>query len=126
MEIGTIGLDLAKNIFQVHGVDPEGKVVVRRVLRRAQVLPFFAKLPPCLVGMEACGTAHHWARELARLGHDVKRKPDTADPRLVALLARKPTRVATVAMANRTARVVWAIMARGETYRAGHQPRLAA
>lgn len=344
MEISTIGLDLAKNVFQVHGVDAEGKVVVRKALRRAQVLPFFAKLPPCLVGIEACGTAHHWARELIGLGHDVrqmppayvkpyvkrgktdaadaeaiceavtrptmrfvpvkspeqqaalsmhrardllvkqrtqlvnmmrgllaefgidipqglhralemaravvdgqapsvppeaakivgrlsqqaldthaqcreidldllawqrtndtarrlmsipgigpigatalaasvtdphhfrsgrefaawlgltprqhssggkerlgritkmgdkylrtllvvgmtslikgvKRKPETADPRLVALLARKPTRVATVAMANRTARVVWAIMVRGETYRAGHQPRLAA
>ena len=344
MGISTIGLDLAKSVFQVHGIDAEGKVVVRKALRRAQVLPFFAKLPPCLVGMEACGTAHHWARELAGLGHEVrqmspayvkpyvkrgktdaadaeaiceavtrptmrfvpvksreqqaalsmhrardllvkqrtqlvnmirgllaefgvdipqgvhralemartivdgeapsvppeaakivgrlsqqaldthaqcreidldllawqktndtarrlmsipgigpigatalaasvtdphhfrlgrefaawlgltprqhssggkerlgritkmgdkylrtllvvgmtslikgvKRKPDTADPRLVALLARKPTRVATVAMANRTARVVWALMVRGETYRAGHQPRLAA
>ena len=343
MEIKTIGLDLAKNV-QVHGVDPEGEVVVRRTLRRAQVLPFFAKLPPCLIGMEACGAAHHWARELIKLGHDVrqmpaayvkpyvkrgktdaadaeaiceavtrptmrfvpvkspeqqaalsmhrarhllvkqrtplvnmmrallgefginipqgvrlalemarnmvdgeapavpkeaakiaarlsqqaldthaqlreidldllawqrendtarrltsipglvrlgqrrlprlsptrassaqdrefaawlgltprqhssggkerlgritkmgdkylrtllvvgmtslikrvKRKPETADPRLVALLARKPVRVATVAMANHTARVVWAVMARGETYRAGHQPRLAA
>jgi transposase len=344
MEISAIDLDLAKNVFQVHGVDAQGKVVVREALRRAQVLPFFAKLPPCLVGMEACGTAHHWARELVRLGHDVrqmppayvkpyvkrgktdaadveaiceavtrptmrfvpvkseeqqaalslhrardllvkqrtqlvnmmraqlaefgidipqglrqaldvahkiiddeapaippeaakiirrlsqqaldthaqcreidldllawqrtndtarrlmsipgigtigatalaasvtdphhfssgrefaawlgltprqhssggkerlghitkmgdkylrtllvvgmtslikgvKRKPETADPRLVALLARKPTGVATVAMANRTARVVWAIMVRGETYQAGHQPRLAA
>lgn len=344
MEISTIGLDLAKNVFQVHGVDADGNVVVRRTLRRAQLLPFFASLPPCLVGMEACGTAHHWARELIKLGHDVrqmpaayvkpyvkrgktdaadaeaiceavtrptmrfvpvkspeqqaalsmhrardllvkqrtqlvnmvrallaefginipqgvrlalemarkivdgeappvpreaakiagrlsqqaldthaqlreidldllawqrtndtarrlmsipgigpigatalaasvtdasqfrsgrefaawlgltprqhssggkerlgriskmgdkylrtllvvgmtslikgvKRKPETADPRLVALLARKPVRVATVAMANHTARVAWAIMARGETYRAGHQPRLAA
>ncbi|KQN74681.1 IS110 family transposase [Sphingomonas sp. Leaf62] len=344
MEISTIGLDLAKNVFQVHGIDADGNVVVRRTLRRAQLLPFFASLPPCLVGMEACGTAHHWARELIKLGHDirqmpaayvkpyvkrgktdaadaeaiceavtrptmrfvpvkspeqqaalsmhrardllvkqrtqlvnmvrallaefginipqgirlalemarkiidgeappvpreaakiagrlsqqaldthaqlreidldllawqrtndtarrlmsipgigpigatalaasvtdasqfrsgrefaawlgltprqhssggkerfgriskmgdkylrtllvvgmtslikgVKRKPETADPRLVALLARKPVRVATVAMANHTARVAWAIMARGETYRAGHQPRLAA
>ena len=344
MEISTIGLDLAKNVFQVHGVDSKGNVVVRRTLRRAQLLPFFAKLPPCLVGMEACGTAHYWARELIKLGHDVrqmppayvkpyvkrgktdaadaeaiceavtrptmrfvpvkspeqqaalsmhrardllvkqrtqlinmmramlaefginipqgvrlalemarkivdgeapavpreaakiagrlsqqaldthaqlreidldllawqrandtarrlmsipgigpigatalaasvtdasqfrsgrefaawlgltprqhssggkerlgritkmgdkylrtllvvgmtslikrvKRKPETADPRLVALLARKPVRVATVAMANHTARVVWAIMVRGETYQAGHQPRLAA
>ncbi|KQM85690.1 transposase [Sphingomonas sp. Leaf22] len=334
MEISTIGLDLAKNVFQVHGIDADDNVVVRRTLRRAQLLPFFASLPPCLVGMEACGTAHHWARELIKLGHDirqmpaayvkpyvkrgktdaadaeaiceavtrptmrfvpvkspeqqaalsmhrardllvkqrtqlvnmvrallaefginipqgirlalempvpreaakiagrlsqqaldthaqlreidldllawqrtndtarrlmsipgigpigatalaasvtdasqfrsgrefaawlgltprqhssggkerlgriskmgdkylrtllvvgmtslikgVKRKPETADPRLVALLARKPVRVATVAMANHTARVAWAIMARGETYRAGHQPRLAA
>ncbi|MBB3349922.1 transposase [Sphingomonas sp. BK069] len=58
MEISTIGLDLAKNVFQVHGVDAEGSVVVRKTLRRAQVLPFFEKLPPCLIGMEACGTAH--------------------------------------------------------------------
>ena len=57
--ISTIGLDLAKNVFQVHGVDADGKVVVRRSLRRAEVLPFFAKLASCLVGMEACGTAHH-------------------------------------------------------------------
>ncbi len=71
-QVSTIGLDLAKNVFQVHGVDVEGKVLVRRPLRRAEVLPFFAKLPPCLVGMEACGTAHHWARELTRLGHTVK------------------------------------------------------
>ena len=75
MEISTIGLDLAKNVFQVHGVDLKGNVVVRRTLRRAQVLPFFAKLPPCLVGMEACGTAHHWARELIKLGHDVRQMP---------------------------------------------------
>ena len=68
MNISTIGLDLAKNVFQVHGIDAEGKVVVRKALRRAQVLPFFAKLPPCLVGVEACGTAHHWARETGRAG----------------------------------------------------------
>lgn len=59
MEISTIGLDLAKSVFQVHAVDAEGNVVFRKALRRPQVLPFFAKLPPCLVGMEACGTAHH-------------------------------------------------------------------
>jgi transposase len=75
MEITTIGLDLAKRVFQVHGIDAAGKVVVRKALRRAQVLPFFAKLPPCLVGMEACGTSHHWARELTRLGHEVKLMP---------------------------------------------------
>ena len=69
MKITTIGLDLAKRIFQVHGVDATGQVVVRRSLRRAQMLPFFAKLPSCLVGIEACGTSHHWARELTKLGH---------------------------------------------------------
>jgi transposase len=75
MEITTIGLDLAKSVFQVHAVDGAGEVVVRKTLRRAQVLPFFAKLPPCLVGMEACGTSHHWGRELMTLGHDVRLMP---------------------------------------------------
>ena len=70
--ISTIGLDLAKNVFQVHGIDAQGKVLVRRPLRRAEVLPFFAKLSPCLVGMEAFATAHHWGRELTKLGHTVK------------------------------------------------------
>ena len=75
MEISTIGLDLAKSIFQVHGVDAAGAVVVRKALRRSQMLPFFAKLPPCLIGMEACGTSHHWARELTGLGHEVRLMP---------------------------------------------------
>ena len=64
-KIATIGLDLAKNVFQVHGNDAQGRVLARRQLRRAEVLAFFAKLPPCLVGMEACATAHYWA-EAAR------------------------------------------------------------
>jgi transposase len=67
MQITTIGLDIAKNVFQVHGIDPAEKVVVRKQLRRGQVLKFFAALPPCLVGMEACATAHYWARELTNL-----------------------------------------------------------
>src|SRR5215471_7063690 len=71
----TIGLDLAKKVFQVHGVDAEGKVVVARKLRRKEVLSFFAKLPPCLVGMEACGSAHYWAREIIKLGHTVRLMP---------------------------------------------------
>ena len=75
MEITTIGLDLAKSIFQVHAVNDAGEAVVRKALRRAQVLPFFAKLPPCRVGLEACGTAHHWARELGKLGHEVRLMP---------------------------------------------------
>lgn len=75
MEITTIGLDLAKSIFQVHAVDAAGTVVVRKALRRSQVLPFFTKLPPCLVGIEACGTSHHWARTLAKLGHEVRLMP---------------------------------------------------
>ena len=74
-KISTIGLDIAKNVFQVHAVDRSGAVVVRRQLRRNKVLPFFADLAPCLVGMEACGSAHHWARELELLGHDVRLRP---------------------------------------------------
>ena len=64
MEVSAIGLDLAKNVFQIHGVDASGRIVIRRAIRRSQVLPFFAKLPPCLVGIEACGTSHHSARGL--------------------------------------------------------------
>ena len=68
MQISTIGLDLAKTVFQVHGIDANEKVAVRKQLRRSQVIAFFEALPPCLVGMEACATAHHWARELRKLG----------------------------------------------------------
>jgi transposase len=75
MEISTIGLDLAKNIFQVHGINSQGEPVVRKALRRSQMLPFFAKIQPCLVGIEACGTSHHWARELIKLGHEVRLMP---------------------------------------------------
>ena len=75
MTITTIGLDLAKSVFQVHGVDAKGAVVVRKTLRRGQVLSFFSKLAPCLVGIEACGTSHYWAREIARLGHEVRLMP---------------------------------------------------
>ena len=74
-EITTIGLDLAKNVFQVHGVDETGVVAVVKRLRRSQVIGFFASLPPCLIGMEACATAHHWARELTKLGHAVRLMP---------------------------------------------------
>src|SRR5208337_2072376 len=74
-EVTTIGLDLAKAVFQVHGVDAAGAVRLRRAVRRRQLLAFFAKLPPCLVGMEACATAHYWAREIAKLGHDVRLIP---------------------------------------------------
>ena len=75
MQITTIGLDIAKNVFQVHGIDAAEKVVVRKQLRRGQVMKFFAALPPCLVGMEACATAHHWVRELTKLGHEVRLMP---------------------------------------------------
>ena len=73
--ITTIGLDIAKSVFQVHGVDADGQVVVRRQLKRRYVLAFFQKLPPCLVGIEACASSHHWSRELQALGHTVKLMP---------------------------------------------------
>ena len=72
MQVTTIGLDLAKNVFQVHGIDEHGEVAFNRALRRGQVLAFFERLEPCLIGIEACGTSHHWARELIKLGHNVK------------------------------------------------------
>jgi transposase len=104
MQITTIGLDLAKSVFQVHGVDASGQAVVRKSLRRAQMLPFFAKLPPCLVGIEACGTSHYWARELIKLGHEVRLMPpayvkpyvkrgktDAADAEAVCEAVTRPT-----------------------------------
>ena len=104
MEISTIGLDLAKNVFQVHGVDARGKVVVRKALRRSQMLPFFEQLPPCLIGIEACGTSHHWARELIKLGHEVRLMPpayvkpyvkrgktDAADAEAICEAVTRPT-----------------------------------
>ena len=75
MQVVTIGVDLAKHVFQVHGVGPDGSVALRQRLRRSQLVAFFAKLPPCLVGMEACGTAHYWAREIGALGHEVRLMP---------------------------------------------------
>ena len=103
-QVTTIGLDIAKNVFQVHGVDDEGGVVIRRQLRRRQVLPFFAKLSPCLIGIEACGTAHYWARELQKLGHDVRMMParyvkpyvkrnknDAADAEAICEAVTRPT-----------------------------------
>jgi transposase len=73
--ITTVGLDIAKSVFQVHGIDAVGKVVVRQQLKRARVIPFFSKLVPCTVGIEACASSHHWARELTALGHSVKLMP---------------------------------------------------
>src|ERR1700750_334798 len=100
MEITTIGLDLDKSVFQVHGVDATGQVVVRKSLRRAQMLSFFTRLPSCLVGMEACGTSHHWGRELIKLGHQVRLMPaayvkrgktDAADAEAVCEAVARPT-----------------------------------
>jgi transposase len=73
--VKTIGLDIAKSVFQVHGVDADGQVVIRRKLKRRYVLAFFHKVPSCLVGMEACATSHHWSRELQALGHRVRLMP---------------------------------------------------
>src|SRR3546814_837163 len=104
MEISTIGLDLAKSVFQVHAVDGAGEAVLRKELKRAQVLPFFAKLAPCLIGIEACGTSHHWARELISLGHEVRLMPpayvkpyvkrgktDAADAEAICEAVTRPT-----------------------------------
>ena len=74
-EISMIGLDLAKNVFQIHGIDASGQVVLRRQLRRNALEKFFAQLPPCTVGMEACGSAHHWARVIGQYGHEVRLMP---------------------------------------------------
>ena len=75
MQITTVGLDIAKNVFQVHAADAQGRAVFKRKLTRGKVLEFFATLPACLVGLEACGAAHYWARELTRLGHEVRLMP---------------------------------------------------
>jgi len=104
MQITTIGLDIAKNVFQVHGIDATEKVVVRKQLRRGQVMKFFEALPPCLIGMEACATAHYWARELTKLGHEVglmpakdvkayvkRNKNDAADAEAICEAVRRPT-----------------------------------
>src|ERR1700747_1759303 len=104
MQITTIGLDIAKNVFQVHGIGAAQKVIVRKQLRRGQVMAFFEGLAPCLIGMEACATSHHWARELTKLGHlvrlmpakDVKayvkrNKNDAADAEAICEAVRRPT-----------------------------------
>ena len=75
MKVSTVGLDLAKNVFQVHAIDEAGEVIVRKAPRRRQVRPFFERLEPCRIGMEACGTSHFWAREIAALGHEAKPMP---------------------------------------------------
>lgn len=104
VEISTVGLDLAKHVFQVHGVDDQGSVLVRKALRRGAVLKFFAELSPCTVGIEACSTAHYWARELMALGHTVKLMPpayvkpyvkrgknDAADAEAICEAVMRPT-----------------------------------
>src|SRR5262249_11281417 len=103
-EVTTIGLDLAKHVFQVHGIDAQGATVLRKRLRRGQVLAFFSRIPRCLVGLEACATAHYWARELAALGHEVRLMPaqyvkayikrnkhDAADAEAICEAVQRPT-----------------------------------
>src|SRR6266550_7299706 len=103
-EITTIGLDLAKHVFQVHGVDAEGTTVVRKRLRRGQVLAFFSRIPRCVVGLEACATAHYSARELGAVGHEVRLMPaqyvkayikrnkhDAADAEAICEAVQRPT-----------------------------------
>ena len=99
MQVATVGLDLAKSVFQVHGVDARGKVVLAKRLRRGAVLGFFASLPPCTVGMEACASAHYWAREIARFGHTVRLLPPqytssrtSSATRTTGLMPRRPAR----------------------------------
>ncbi len=104
LEITTVGLDLAKHVFQVHGADASGRAMLRKRLRRSQVLEFFAQLPPCVVAMEACGGAHFWGREIGRLGHEVRlippayvrpfvkrQKSDAADAEAICEAAQRPT-----------------------------------
>jgi transposase len=103
-EVVTIGLDIAKSVFQVHGIDAAGEVIVRRLIRRAQLLPFFARQPACVVGIEACASSHHWARELRALGHQVRLMPasyvkpyvkrqknDAADAEAICEAVTRPT-----------------------------------
>jgi len=104
MKITTIGIDLAKNVFQIHGADARGKAVLKKALKRAQMAAFFANLTPCLIGMEACGSAHYWARKLQALGHTVKlmapqfvkpyvktNKNDAADAEAICEAVTRPT-----------------------------------
>jgi len=102
-EVITIGVDIAKSVFQIHAVDAAGEPVIRRQLRRRQVLPFFKKQPPCLIGIEACATSHHWAREISKFGHEVRLMPpryvkpyvkrnknDAADAEAICEAVRRP------------------------------------
>lgn len=104
MQVTTVGVDLAKNVFQVHGIDETGEVVFNRAIRRAQLLAFFEDLPACLVGMEACGSSHYWARQLSALGHEVRLIPanyvkpyvkrgksDAADAEAICEAVTRPT-----------------------------------
>ena len=157
-DVSTIGLDTAKRVFQLHGADPTGLAVVRKMLPRDRVLQFLSSQPRCVVALEACGGSHHWGREIAKLGHEVRLTPpkyvklfvkrqknDAADAEatceaaqrqsmrfvavksagaqasaswLARMLARKPRMLVTVALANKMARIAWAVLTTGTVYQA--------
>ena len=119
-QVSMIGLDIAKHVFHVHGADERGVAVFSRRLSRAKVLEFFASQPRCVVALEACGGAHHWARQLIALGHEV---------RLIAPAYVKPfvkrnkndaldAEAIVVALANKMARIVWAVLMKQQDYKA--------
>jgi transposase len=95
MDVTTVGIDLAKQVFQIHGVGSRGTVLIRKQLKRGEVAKFFATLSPCLVGMEACASAHHWARRIQAYGH-------------------------TVTLANKNARIVWALLTHDREFQGGY------
>ncbi|EFI2978843.1 hypothetical protein WCV28_18695 [Escherichia coli] len=132
MNVKTIGIDLAKNVFQIHGVDEHGKRLFNKQLRRAQMASFFANIPPCLIGMEACASAHFWANKLSKRGdtylrtllihgaravlQSAKHKQDAVSSWANQLMARRNNNIASVALANKNARTVWALLAKEREY----------
>jgi transposase len=132
--VTTIGLDIAKSVFQVHGIDAAGQVVIRRQLKRRYVLAFFEKLPPCLIGFEACASSHHWSRELQTLGHTVRLMPpayvkpyvkrhknDAADAEAICEAATR-TNMRFVATKTPSSRAAWCSTARA-IYSSVSRPR---
>ena len=103
--VTTIGLDIAKSVFQVHGIDAEDNVIIRRQLKRCYVLTFFQKVPPCLVGIEACASSHYWSRELKALGHTVRLMPP-ASAALIAFLKSSRGTMAPVSRKNASTSLV--------------------
>ena len=110
--IKVLGIDLAKDVFQLHGTDAKEKCVLKKRLSRSKLIQFMSQLPSCLVGIEACGGAHYWARLFMSMGHTVKRSAWVADKK-----QRCGYNKASVAVANKNARIIWAVLATGECYR---------